>query len=459
MTEAVRERMIRSAVSSTPRSSAVNGLSEGSASGRGRPAMTKHGFTRGYRVPMSFSDVSATSPINLRRLGRVRVLQALLEKSPTSRADLVKRTGLARASVASVIFDLISEGIAQEAADSTGAAGLELADGLPAKTGRPPHMLSLVPAAGYALGVDIGHDHVRVALVDLAGNPCWDRSVELQVDHHPDHALTTAGQLIRTAVADAGAARERILGLGVGIACPVGSSGGGLAAEGIMPGWIGVKPADELAARTGFPSRIVNDANASVLAEQRFGAAREVADVLYLRLSSGIGAGVICGGRMLLGAGGVAGELGHVTVDPNGAVCRCGSRGCLETLASPPAVAALLARSWGHPVGEDELTGLLRAGDRGTLRAIEDAGDAIGRVLAPAVLLLNPELIVIGGDLAAAGEPLFEPMRRALDRGIMRSHSRGLRIVPSALGDSAGVLGAAALILDDAPLLLSVDSF
>jgi predicted NBD/HSP70 family sugar kinase len=224
-----------------------------------------------------------------------------------------------------------------------------------------------------------------------------------------------------------------------------------------MPGWVGIRPADELESRSGFTARIVNDANAGVLAEQRFGAAREVADVLYLRLSSGIGAGVICGGRVLLGAGGAAGELGHVTVDPNGAVCRCGNRGCLETVASPPAVAALLTRSWGRPVGDQDPADLLRAGDRGTLRAIEDAGDAVGRVLASAVLVLNPELIVIGGDLAAAGEPLFEPIRRALARGIMSSHTRGLRIVPSALGDSAGVLGAAALILDDAPRLLSTD--
>ncbi|HYZ52167.1 MAG TPA: ROK family protein, partial [Streptosporangiaceae bacterium] len=168
--------------------------------------------------------------------------------------------------------------------------------------------------------------------------------------------------------------------------------------------------------------------------------------------------GVICGGRMLLGYNGVAGELGHVSVEPHGAVCRCGNRGCLETVASPTAIAALLARSWGRPVSDTDLADLLRSGDRGTLRAVEDAGDAAGRVLAPAVMLLNPELIVIGGDLASAGEALFEPMRRAIARSIMSSHARGLRIVPSTLGDSAGVRGAAALVLDSAPERLSMDS-
>ena len=392
-------------------------------------------------------EADASTPINLRRLGRVRVLQALAENSRMSRADLVRHTGLARASVGGVIFDLIAAGIVEETAD-TGSGPT------PPPTGRPPQLLSLVPTAAYAIGVDIGHDHVRAVLTNLAGSPCWDRSVRLAVDHDPEHALGAAVELIEAAMADTGTPRDKILGLGVGIACPV-LTNGDLSADGIMPGWVGIRPADELTARTGLPARVVNDANAGALAEQRHGAAREVSDVLYLRLSSGIGAGVICGGRVLLGAGGVAGELGHVTVEPNGDLCRCGNRGCLETVASPPAVATLLSRSWGRPVSEGELAGLVLAGDRGTLRAIEDAGDAVGRALAPAVLLLNPELIVVGGDLAAAGEPLFEPMRRALERGVMSAHARGLRIAPSALGDSAGVRGAAALILDDVARLLT----
>jgi predicted NBD/HSP70 family sugar kinase len=352
-----------------------------------------------------------------------------------------------------MVLDLINAGLVEEIADSAAAPAIDPT----AKAGRPPQIFSLAPTAGYALGVDIGHDHVRAVLTNLAGTPIWDQSEHLEVDHQRARALDVAARLIEAAVADTAVPRGKILGLGVGIACPV-SADGDLAADGVMPEWDGARPADELASCSGFPARIVNGANAGALAEQRFGAAREVADVLYLRLSAGIGAGVISGGRVLLGAGGFAGELGHVTVDPNGAVCRCGNRGCLETVASPPAVAALLTRSWRRPVSDDELAGLLRDGDRGTLRAVEDGGDAIGRVLAPAVLLLNPELIVIGGDLAAAGEPLFEPMRRALTRGAMSMHTRELRIVSSALGDSAGVLGAAALILDDAPRLLGTDS-
>lgn len=389
------------------------------------------------------------APINLRRLGRVRVLEALFGSRVLSRAELVNKTGLARASVGSVVFDLIRAGLVEETADEPVPAART--------TGRPPRLLSLVPSAAYALGVDIGHDHVRVVLTNLAGSPSRDRGHRLAVDHDPARALAVAGELIGQLVREEGIPREKVLGVGLGIACPVDAETGELFAEGIMPGWVGVRPADELAGRTGFPVRIINDANACVLAEQRFGAARESADVVYLRLSFGIGAGVICGGRMLLGSDGVAGELGHVTVDPAGAVCRCGNRGCLETVASPAALAGLLRRSWGRPVSSTDLPRLLREGDRGTVRAIEDAGDAVGRVLAPAVQLLNPELIVLGGDLAAAGEVLFEPMRRALERGTMRSSTRRLRIVPGELGDSAGVRGAAALILDGAPRQLGTE--
>ena len=384
----------------------------------------------------------ADAPINLWNLGRVRILQALTERRSLSRAELVQRTGLARATVGSVVYDLIDAGLVRESAN-TGPTG--------ARTGRPPQMLSLEPDAGYAIGIDVGHDHVRATLTDLVGVARWDRSEALAVDDDPEHAIGTAVALIEAAIAETGVARGKILGLGLGIACPVDASSGELHAEDIMAGWVGVRPADELANRTGLAVRIINDANAGALAERKFGAARDAANVVYLRLSSGIGAGVVCDGRMLLGHDGLAGELGHVTVEPQGALCRCGNRGCLETVASPTAIADQLGRGRGEPVHGSDIDALLAAGDRGTVRAVEDAGEAVGRALAMTVMLLNPELIVVGGDLVSAGEALFEPMRRTIGRTIMRAQQNTLKIVPGALGDSAGVLGAAALVLDTIP--------
>ncbi|WP_051450438.1 ROK family protein [Actinospica robiniae] len=395
------------------------------------------------------APAAAEAPISLNDLGRVRILRALADGPRLTRSEIVGRTGLARATVGSVIYELISAGLVREThtAGSIGPVGT--------RSGRPPQLLSLEPTVAYALGLDIGHDGVRAILADAIGTVRWEDSKRVAVDAEPEHALDAAGGLVEAAISEVGVPREKILGIGAGIACPVDKDGRRLHAQGIMKGWVGIRPLDELADRTGLPVQIVNDANAGVLAERRFGAARGCDDVLYLRLSSGIGAGAVCAGRMLLGHGGIAGELGHIVVDPAGLLCRCGNRGCLETVASPPAIAQLLARSWGRPVGAEDLPALLAAHDRGALRAIEDAGDAVGRALAIAVMLLNPRLIVVGGELAAGGETLFEPMRRAIARNTMVSHSDTLSIVRSALGDSASVRGAAALVLERLPEALT----
>jgi predicted NBD/HSP70 family sugar kinase len=303
---------------------------------------------------------------------------------------------------------------------------------------------SLASGARYAVGVDVGHDHVRMILTDLIGTTLWDRGVPLSVDGDPKRALDTAAKLIDGAIGETGVSRSCVLGLGLGIACPVGTNGE-LHADGIMPGWVGMRPANELAERTGLATRLINDANAGALAESRFGAARSCANAVYLRLSSGIGAGLVRDGRVLLGSGGFAGEIGHVTVEPHGDLCRCGNRGCLETVATPPALAALLSRSKGRPITPTELTDLISRRDPDALRAIENAANAVGRALTFTTMLFNPGLIVIGGDLSIAGPSLLDPIRCTLTRN---NTSRPLRIVASTLGDSAGVRGAAALVLD-----------
>jgi predicted NBD/HSP70 family sugar kinase len=424
----------------------LHGIIPGQRGGRGAVGllilvMRKVSNTAGTVAPVSAHRTMGEVPINLGSLGRVRVLEALAGSQGLTRAELVRRTGLARATVGSVVYDLIGAGIVQETIGSSVTGS---------RTGRPPQLLSIVPSAAYAVGLDIGHDHVRAILTDVVGTSRWDETRQLAVDGDPNRALDVAVDLIDRAVAATGVHRSEILGVGIGIACPLDASSDTLYADGIMPGWVGVRPGAELTARSGLTAWIINDADAGVLAECRFGAARDCADVIYLRLASGIGAGVISDGRML-GQHGLAAELGHLPIEPGGALCRCGNRGCLETVASPTAIAALLSRSWGRPVSPADLTDLLRTDDRGAHRAVADAGDAVGRVLAIAVTLVNPELIVVGGDLATAGEVLFGPMRRALDRHTMSAHTRTLRIVPSALGDSACVRGAAALVLDSAP--------
>jgi predicted NBD/HSP70 family sugar kinase len=383
------------------------------------------------------------TPLNLREVGRLRVLQALHDAESTSRSELAQVTGLSRATVSSLVTDLLAAGLVEENEPDAQAR----------PTGRPAQPLALRDSAAYAVGTDIGHQHVRVALCDLRGTPIWNTAVATEVDRAPGETLDLAADLIMRALRETGT--DRVLGLGVDIAAPVREPGGVLEAHGIMPGWVGVQPGAELERRTGLTTRLANDADAGALAERRYGAGRSADDMIYVRLSAGIGAGIITGGRHLNGSGGLAGEIGHIQATPRGRICRCGNRGCLETVASPVAIARLLESSWGHPVAVGDLLGLVEAGNRGAVRALEDAAEEIGRVLAHLVTLLNPELIVIGGDLAAAGERLFEPIGRSVRDYALAPSAESVRIVGGELGAHAEVLGAAGMVLTEAPRLLA----
>jgi predicted NBD/HSP70 family sugar kinase len=387
--------------------------------------------------------------MNLREEARLRVLQALYDSAGTSRPELVRVTGLSRATVSSLVADMVVAGLVCE---DNG-----LADSESRSMGRPAQLLSLNRSAAYAVGADIGQAHVRVALCDLYGTPVWDQAEVKQVDRAPHETLDLAADLIERALRECGVPRERVLGLGAGIASPVRSDGA-LVADGIMAGWVGIRPGAELERRTGLATQLINDANAGALAEHRYGAGRDTDDMIYVRLSAGIGAGIVTAGRLLLGAGGLAGEIGHLIVAKAGAVCRCGNRGCLETVASPVAIARLLQESWGRTITPDDLPRLLASNNTGALRVIEDAAEAIGYALAGLVTLFNPQLIVVGGDLAAVGERFAGPMCRTIARYALPSAAAQVAIVTGELGSSAEVRGAVSRVLAHAPRSLAIMS-
>ena len=387
--------------------------------------------------------------MNLREEGRLRVLQALYDSAGTSRPELARVTGLSRATVSSLVVDMIAAGLVCE---DTGPAEPENRS-----MGRPAQPLSLNRFAAYAVGADIGHSHVRVALYDLHGSPVWDQAEVKEVDTAPHETLDLAADLIERALRECLVPRERVLGLGADIASPVRSDGA-LVADGIMSGWVGIRPGEELERRTGLATQLINDANAGALAEHRYGAGRGTDNMIYVRLSAGIGAGIITAGRLLLGTGGLAGEIGHLPVAQAGLVCRCGNRGCLETVASPVAIARLLQDSWGRAVTPDDLPRLLAGKSAGALRVIEDAAEAVGRTLAGMVTLFNPQTIVTGGDLAVAGDRITGPISRTIARYALPSAVPQVTIVTGELGSSAEVRGAASRVLARAPRSLAIMS-
>jgi predicted NBD/HSP70 family sugar kinase len=383
---------------------------------------------------------------NGRETNRFKVLRALYTHPGSTRTELAEYTGLSRPTVSAVADELVQGGLVEQHEDEQ------------PRTGRPPMLLSLVPGAAFAVGLDMGHAHVQVVVSDLAGKILGHERSPADVDHDPLGSFELAHQLVDSALAQAGVTSDRVIGVGMALAAPVDRATGAVFAEGILPNWGGLQPAAEMQARLGLPVQVRNDANLGALGEHVFGAGRGVADMLYVRLSAGIGLGLVLDGHPYGGTGGIAGELGHVRARPDGLICRCGNRGCLETVASSHAVARLLARSREEPVTVDGLLALAAAGDRGARRAVAEAGQAVGEALATVVNLFNPELILVGGDLAATGETVLAPLRAAIAQYAIAPAANAVKVTTGALTDKAEVLGAVALILGESPAILASSS-
>ena len=382
---------------------------------------------------------------SLRRLNRLRVIHALRDEGLISRAEIARRTGLSRSTVSSLVADLQADGLVVERPEPGSAHG--------AQGGRPPILLSFDASAGAAVGVDFGHSHLRVAVSDLASTILAERTRPLDTDHDAYEGLEMAAELVVETLADAGVARESVIGAGMGLPGPIFQNPtihGTVGSSAILPGWIGMTAAAELQKRLEFPVMVDNDANLGALAEAAFGAGRDAGDLVYLKVSSGIGAGLILNGRLYRGSAGLAGELGHVLVSPDGVVCRCGNRGCLETVAGTGALVDLLRRSHGDDITIEGMLEAARNGDAGCRRVIHDAGRALGTVAATLLNLLNPEMLIVGGHLAAAGDLLLDGLRESISRAALPETNRGAEVVLGVLAERAQVLGALALVVSEA---------
>ena len=225
---------------------------------------------------------------SLRVRNRVRVVDALRRRGPASRADIAATAGLSRATVSSLVAELLDSGLLVERKDGEGAS----------RTGRPPVLLALDPAAGGALGVDFGHAHLRVALADLNADVRAERHVGLDVDHDADEALDAAAELVDELLAEADIDRDALLGCGLGLPGPIDADTGTVGSTVILPGWRGRHAGDELASRLGVQVTVDNDANLGALAEMTYGAARGARDLVYVKAASGVGAGIVLGGRL-----------------------------------------------------------------------------------------------------------------------------------------------------------------
>lgn len=382
------------------------------------------------------------------------VIFNLLRDSPqTTRTELAARSGLSKPTVSEIVAALLKDGFLRE----TG----KFSEG----RGRSRILLELVPTARLVLGTHLGDGVCTAVLADLRARPLRTAS-RFVAGTDPGSALEAITTCVDELRADAGTA---ILGVGVGVPGSVDPAGRRVTIS-VPYGWRDVPIADLLEERLGLPVLATNRAKAATLGELWRGGHPAVEHLFYVFVGRGIVAGIVANSALYVGAAGGAGELGHMTILPDGPLCGCGNHGCLHTLASESAIVrGFRARVRQHPgvalpnnlAGADLGTISLqmlheaaRHGDPLVLETVREAGAYLGIALANVVNLINPSRIIIGGPVAGFGEPLFEAVRAEVHRRALWDSLSDLAIAPSSLGDDAGPIGAAALLLERVALPL-----
>jgi glucokinase-like ROK family protein len=376
----------------------------------------------------------------------------LIRKSSAgvSRAEIAQSLGVSRATVSTIVDNLIKAGLVVER-----GAGLS-------RGGRRPIVLRVNPDAGQVLGVDIGASHVLAVAADLCGRILHEAEETIDIAAGPEACLPQIAAMVEQLLAKAGGP-EKLCAIGVGVPGPVIAARGVVSSPPIMPGWDGYPIRGYFEERWGRPALVDNDSDLGVLGEWTFGAGRGETNLAYIKIGTGIGCGLLLDGRVYHGVVGTAGEIGHVTISQDGPPCKCGNYGCLEAMAGGRAIAqrahmAVLAGqrttlaelNHGREITARDVTSAARAGDLVSQQLLSDAGRHIGSALASLINLLNPGLVLLGGRVTDAGDYLLIPIREAVYARSLRASLQATRIEPAALGRHTTVLGAVALALDSA---------
>jgi len=413
---------------------------------------------RGDRAPMRGFGIHT-----IREFNRLLVLNSVLDFGPIARVAIAQRTGLSRTTVSSIVDALIAEGFIREGSMLSAAPS----------GGRRAIELHFNAEAGCVIGIAMGRTHLSFLATNLAADIFARSLIPFSTVEGPDASLPVLVARLREFVESAGIDWKRVIGIGVGVPSPLDAQLEMLVSPPRMPGWSGVNIRHWLQRELNVPIYLDNDANMGALGECRYGAGRNIPDLAYINIGSGIGGGLVLNGHVYRGASGSAGEIGHVTLDEEGPVCDCGNIGCLEALAGTRAIIddARTGRSLAHIAalrGEDtaalpapalrdmegaefdDVTAAARSGDQAAYSALQHAGERIGIAVATLINLFNPSVVLVDGRYTSAGELLLEPLRRtAAERSLPVAWAR-TRIQLGALAQDAIGLGAVAAVLDAA---------
>lgn len=374
-----------------------------------------------------------------------QIIQALSQNGGMSAAQIARHTGLARSTVSTAVTELkdnkVVVEITQQSSVRSGA-------------GRPGVLLTLNPAAGTCLGVHLGYDSIQVVLADISHTILAEHRIALGVDYSPTDVTKAVKKSFKSLYLANGLSIASLLGVGVAVSGPV-SPDGILQRGGILPNWAGLNIRNLFSSVFNRPVLVDNESNCAAIAELKWGAARGKSNFVIFKMDVGVGGAIVSNGEILKGFAGGAGEFGHVSINPEGELCRCGNRGCLELYASFLKPLEQLSRVHKKQMSMDGAIALAESGNAGALRMITDVGEYGGRGLAMIGTILNPPLILIGGRMALAGDLLLTPMRNAFQRhtlikpaDITGSRSTEIRVGKFTENDS--LLGAVGLVLDNA---------
>jgi predicted NBD/HSP70 family sugar kinase len=364
-----------------------------------------------------------------------QVFRLVLEGTATTRSEIGRVTGLSRTAVTARINQLIARGLLVErtAGESTG--------------GRPPVRLEFNTAGGIVLAASIGRSRTQLGVSDLGGELLVDESIELDHELGPEHCLPPVAERLLDLAVAAGRSAADVVGIGVSIPGTVDVDHGSSLSSIVLPSWDGIPLAPLLRRDLDVPVLVDRDVNVMAMAE-RTGPLRDVRDLLMVKASTGIGAAVVSGGVLQRGDLHAAGELGHIPLrDGGGVLCRCGQRDCLEAVAGGWALVKALRAEGRQVTHVRDVVRLALGGDPVALDMIRESGRRVGEVLSSAVTLLNPGVVVIGGDLASAYEPFVAGVRESVYGRSTALSTRQLRIVPSTYGDRIGLVGCVAMVL------------
>lgn len=364
------------------------------------------------------------------------LLRLIRSGQARTRGELGQVTGLARSTVSQRVDALKSAGLI-----------VELNEAAPSTGGRPPSLLGFNANAGLILAADLGATHSRVSASNLMAEALIETSAEIDINLGPEEVLSWLDHTFRDLLSDIGRPMSDVRGVGIGLPGPVDFAEGMAVNPPIMAGWHMFPVAEHYRTLYDIPVLVDNDVNIMALGEYSV-MQPKVEDFVFIKVGTGIGSGLILGGKLHRGAKGAAGDIGHVRIVSDGPLCRCGNNGCLEAAAGGGALAAHLREVGFEASNARDVVNLVQHGNREAISSVRAAGRLIGQALASIVNLLNPALIMVGGDMAKAELQLLAGIREVVYQRSTTLSTTDLLITGSSLDDRAGITGAAAMVIE-----------